>query len=135
MAVDEYLHFVLPVGVTMDVFIQAQEQFLEVAAEVAREQAGRGKRDPVKWVVTEVRQGSVELMTQPRSNRKDVQADILPRIVRSIAEGFRVLDVPASPCAPSFLRIALSKMLQVSPNSSRMNHHLRVSRTRMALQT
>lgn len=125
MPADQELRFALPTGVPFIAFIQAQEHFLELAAEVARERAGRGRREPVTWVVSGVKVGSVELLARPRSNRDDISDEILPQIVHTIADGLHKLQ--REPKRPPYFTDAalqsaraLAEVLKDQPDTPRI---------------
>lgn len=59
----------------------------EVGNEVDKEH-----RDPVRWVVSDVRKGSIVLELTPQRSREDVPPDLPDRIAEAIADGIAVIE-------------------------------------------
>lgn len=77
-------------GVPLSRLLDAQNAFLQLANEVARTVAETAET-PATWVVSEIREGSLELVLRPEPNA-NVPIDVMPRIVTAIARGVASLQ-------------------------------------------
>ena len=78
--------------VTLQKLGQALDAWTDFLREIGREVVGSDARDPVRYVITEARGGSVTLGVRPQQTTRSVPAAALPRIARTVTSGLKSLE-------------------------------------------
>ena len=77
--------------VTLPRLGQALDAWTEFLREVGQDVAGAPK-DALRYVVTAARGGSFAIEVEPQVARRTVSASVIPRIVKSVTAGIRILE-------------------------------------------
>ncbi len=68
------------------------EAWTDFLREIGKRVTGTTGRDPVRYVITEAKGGSLSLEVKPQPARKQVSPALMPRITRAVTSGLRTLE-------------------------------------------